>query len=197
MSSSASSSGTVATRYATALLETADQAKCLDKVEADIKDLSAMLISSDDLNKVIRSPLISREKQEAFVLEVAKKASFDTVTTNFLGVLAQNRRLSALSVILEAFDNLLSVRRGEVKAKIQTAHALTPEQTDALAKALSKSLGATVLLNVEEDKSLLGGMIVTVGSRMVDDSVRTKLQRLEQAMKSQSNQNIKQEKEVG
>ncbi len=197
MSSSASSFGTVATRYATALLETAEQAKCLDKVEADISDLSAMLSSSDDLNMAIRSPLITREKQKAFILSVAKKAQFDTITSNFLGLLAQNRRLSALKEMLAAFGHVLSVRRGELKARVQTACALTAEQTDMLAKALSKSLDATVILDIEENKELIGGMIVTVGSRMVDDSVRSKLQRLEQAMRSQSNQNIKQEKEVG
>ncbi len=175
-------SGLIARRYATALLEMAADAKVLDKVERDLHELAAMLAASSDLQSLVRNPLVSRTQQKRAVEALAKSAQFQLLTQNFLGVLAENRRLSALSAVIKAFRTEAAQRRGEVEAHVQTAYALTPAQTDALQKELSKALGSNVTLNVQVAKDLLGGMIVTVGSRMIDDSLKRKLERLKRTL---------------
>lgn len=175
-------SGLIATRYATALLEMAVDAKALDKVEKDLQELAAMLQASPDLQSLVRNPLIDRTQQQKAVAALASHAKFDILTTNFLGVLVSNRRLSALPAVMKSFRTEVARRRGEVEARVQTAYALTPAQTDALQKELTKALGSNVTLNVEVEKDLLGGMIVTVGSRMIDDSLKRKLERLKRTL---------------
>lgn len=163
--------------------------KAVEAVEKDMGALATMLAGSQDLRALIGNPLTGRKKQEAAVLAVAQKAGFNDLTVRFLGVLAQNGRLNALAGIIKAFGNELRKRRGEVQATVQTAFALTPAQTKALQEQLSKAMGTNVTLDVSVNKELLGGMTVTVGSRMIDDSVRSKLDRLQRAMTSGSNQN--------
>lgn len=177
-----SKSGLIAKRYAAALLDMAAEAKVLDKVEGDLHELAAMLKGSADLQSLVLNPLINRVQQKRAVAALAQSAKFHELTSNFLGVLADNRRLSALSAVIGAFHTEAAHRRGEVAARVQTAYALTPAQTDALQKELSKALGSNVTLNVEVAKDLLGGMIVTVGSRMVDDSLKRKLERLKRTL---------------
>ncbi len=172
----------MATRYAVALIDIAAQAKALENVEKDLLELQAMLGSSPDLQNLLESPLVSREKQRKALSALADKAQFHTLTKNFIGVLARNGRLYAAQIIINTFRNELRRRRGQVEARVQTAHALTPAQTRALQEQLSKSTGSAVALNVEVNRDLLGGMIVTVGSRMIDDSVKRKLERLQRAM---------------
>jgi F-type H+-transporting ATPase subunit delta len=188
---SSTAANVIANRYATALIETAEQAKTLDSVEKDIGALASMLGGSDDLKNLISSPVFSREEQQAALTALAKASGFDRLTQNFLGVLSQNRRLYALNAIIKAFQGELSRRRGEVKASVRTAFPLTPEQERALQDSLKKSLGFNVHLDLSVDRDLLGGMVVTVGSRMIDDSVKSKLERLKQVMQSQpqANQN--------
>lgn len=182
----------IADRYATALIETAEQAKALDSIEKDMNALAGMLNGSDDLRHLISTPVFSREAQQAALAALGEASGFDRLTQNFLGVLSQNRRLYALNAIIKAFQGELSRRRGEIKASVRTAFPLTPEQERTLQDSLKKSLGFNVHLDLSVDRDLLGGMIVTIGSRMIDDSVRSKLERLKQAMQSQSqaNQNI-------
>lgn len=175
-------SGLIATRYASALLEMAGNAKALDKVEKDLQELAAMLQASPDLQSLVRNPLINRAQQHRAVAALANNAKFDKLTTNFLGVLVNNRRLSTLPAVIKAYRTEAARRRGEVEARVQTAYALTPAQTEALQKELAKALGSNVTLNVEVAKDLLGGMIVTVGSRMVDDSLKRKLERLKRTL---------------
>lgn len=175
-------SGLIATRYATALLEMAVEARALESVERDMRDLSAMLQGSPELQALVRNPLIDRARQKRVVDALAQSAKFDRLTQNFLGVLAHNRRLSALGAVIKAFRTEAARRRGEVEARVQTAFALTPAQTDNLQKELTKALGSHVTLNVEVEKDLLGGMIVTVGSRMIDDSLKRKLERLKRTL---------------
>lgn len=143
-----------------------------------------MIAASADLASLIRNPLLNSTQQKAAILAISEKASFSTLTHNFLGVLAQNRRLSALEAVLRAFRQELDRRSGVVDARVQTAFALSDAQTKALQKNLSDAMGAHVTLNVEIDRDLLGGMIVTVGSRMIDDSVRRKLERLKRTLSS-------------
>lgn len=195
MAQSSSAAHQIASRYAAALIDTAQAAKALDSVEKDLSELSAMLEASVDLQKMVSSPAFAAEKQADAVTEIAKASSFHKLTTNFLQVLANNRRLPALKIILAAFREEVSKRRGEVKAKVRTAFPLTSEQEKELQAQLKKSLGSDVVLDLGVDKSLLGGMVVTVGSKQLDDSVKSKLNALKKALTS--NQNVQNLKEVG
>jgi F-type H+-transporting ATPase subunit delta len=196
VSSQISENNVVAVRYATALLDMAEEAKSIESVEKDLLELEKMILASEDLQSLLQNPLIGQEKQEKALSAIADKAKFNKLTKNFLGVLAQNRRLSAALGIVGAVRKELYKRRGEVEAKVQTAYALSASQTKTLQQELSKVMGSNVTLEVEVDKDLLGGMIVTVGSTMIDDSVRRKLEKLGRAMGASSNENI-QLKEVG
>ncbi|HIL28667.1 MAG TPA: F0F1 ATP synthase subunit delta [Micavibrio sp.] len=175
----------------------ADEAKSVEKIEKDMLALEAMLEGSEDLQRLIENPLMSSGAQQNGILAIATKAKFQKLTQNFLGVLVQNRRLGALPQVINVMKAELRTRRGEVEAKVVSAYALTPAQTNALQKDLSKAMGTNVTLSVEVDKELLGGMTVTVGSQMIDDSVRSKLDRLKRAMSSGSNQNQVKLEEVG
>lgn len=197
MAAGSSKNNLVARRYASALLDMADEAKSVEKIEKDMLALEAMLEGSEDLQRLIENPLMSSGAQQNGILAIATKAKFQKLTQNFLGVLAQNRRLNALPQVINAMKAEMRNRRGEVEAKVVSAFALTPAQTNALQKDLSKAMGTNVTLSVEVDKELLGGMAVTVGSQMIDDSVRSKLDRLKRAMSSGSNQNQVKLEEVG
>jgi F-type H+-transporting ATPase subunit delta len=127
---------------------------------------------------------------------LSEKAGFQKETKNFLMLLAHNRRLPLLESMVLAFQEEMAKRRGEVTAHVQTAFALSPEQTRQIQDTLASSLAQKIILNVSIVPSLIGGMIVTVGSQMIDDSVKRKLERLERAMKSNSNQNETLKKEA-
>jgi len=187
VSSQSSKSNPVANRYASAFVDMAGDAKLLDKIEQDMRDLFAMIEGSPDLQRVIFNPLASREQQLNVIVALADKAKFQKLTRSFLGVLAQNRRLPQVTAVITAIFAELSRRRGEIAAQVQTAHALSPAQTASLQAELAKAMGSHVTLNVEVNKDLIGGMVVTVGSRMIDDSVRTKLEKLKRAMNSNEN----------
>lgn len=197
MASGSSKNNLVARRYASALLDMAAEAKSIEKIEKDMLALEAMLEGSEDLQRLVDNPLMNRGTQSEGILAVARKAKFQNLTQNFLGVLAQNRRLGAVAQVIDAMKSDLRVRRGEIEAKVVSAYALTPAQTNALQKDMSKAMGTNVTLSVEIDEELLGGMTVTVGSQMIDDSVRSKLDRLKRAMSSGSNQNQVKLEEVG
>lgn len=162
----------------------------MDKVEKDLDELSAMVKDSADLAALIASPALGMKQQEAAMIALADKSKFQNMTKSFLGVLVRNRRLNALVAVIDALKSELSVRRGEVVAEVQTAQTLSAAQAKALQEALSKSIGRSVQLNARVEPSILGGMIVTVGSQMIDDSVARKLERLKGAMSTQANQNI-------
>jgi F-type H+-transporting ATPase subunit delta len=182
-------SGATALRYATALVDTAYDSKKNDAVEKDLHELSAMIDASTDLQNLIKSPLISRKEQQDAVVAIAQKAKFQGITANFLALLAQNRRLNMVGAIMKAAHKDMANRRGEVAAQVQSAFKLSPAQEKALQEALTKAVGKTVAVNVEVQEDLIGGMVVTVGSQMIDDSVKRKLERLKIAMKSNANNN--------
>lgn len=189
MSSMSQASSLVCQRYANALIQEAEKAKKLDKVEKDLKDLWAMIESSEDLVTVIRSPLLSQEILSNAIFALAKKAKLQDVTTNFLGVLIQNRRLNALEKIIVSFGEALAKKRGEMSVDVQVAQDLTAKQKKDLESALSKALGGDVAVNARVEPSILGGMIVTVGSQMIDNSVARKIERLKVSMGMQANEN--------
>lgn len=175
--------GLIAERYASALYELADEAKALDQVAADLKALRAMMASSADLIRLIRSPVLGRSDQAKAVSALAEKAGFSELTGRFLGTLAANRRLFVLSSVIDAFLAELARRRGETTADVTSAIALTPAQTQALEEALKSAVGSKVSVDLKVDKSLIGGLVVRVGSRMIDTSLATKLRRMRLAMK--------------
>lgn len=169
-------------RYAGTLLDLASKDKLVEKVEKDLSELQSMMKSSADLDSVLKSPVISKSQKRNAITTIATKAKFQKITSNFLAVLAENGRLDTLGGIILAFNQALSQRRGEIEAKIETAFALSPAQTKTLQTELGKALGSNVTINVSVNKDLLGGLIVTVGSRMIDNSVRRKLEKLQREM---------------
>ena len=180
--SSADASG-LAGRYAAALFELALDRDALDAVAWDLGDFQQMLGESADLRRLIRSPVLSRESQGQAVEALAERAGFRPLTHQFLGLLAHKRRLFVLPEIIAAYRAMLARHRGEVSAELVSAVALSEAQQKTVQQQLSAALGQTVTLATAVDPSLLGGLIVRVGSRMIDASIRLKLQRLELAMK--------------
>jgi len=174
----------LAERYAAALFDLADERRMLDEVASDLRQLRAMLQASSDLMRLIRSPVLSRAQQGAAMGVVAERAELSPLVRDFLAVVARNRRLFAVPAMIEAFLAKLAARRGEVNAQVTAAQPLTEAQLAALNEQLRRSIGSRVSVEVQVDPGLIGGMIVKVGSRMVDGSVRSKLQRLQLAMKS-------------
>lgn len=170
-------------RYATALFELAEESKALDAVAGDLQRIKALLNESADMRRLVRSPVISREDQGNAILAVLDKLGVSPLARKFIGLVAANRRLFAIDVMIDAFLSELARRRGEMTASVRSAHALTPAQTNALTDHLRKTFGQRVTVDVSVDPSLLGGMIVRVGSRMVDSSLKTKLDRMQLAMK--------------
>ena len=189
MTSSAHASYALTSRYATALIELAQDSGKTDAVERDLTALENMIGQSRELAFLVRFPLINRTSQLNAITALAQKAGFDKITQNFLGVLIQNRRLNAILNIISTVRTELSKRRGEITVKVETAQDLTPAQLKALQEALAKGVGAKISIQAKVEPSIMGGMIVTVGSQMIDDSVRHKLERLKAAMAKQANEN--------
>jgi len=170
-------------RYADALLELAAETGAVESVEADVKRLRDVLAESVDLQRFIASPAFSRAEHVQGVEAVLEKAEIGETVRKFVFLIASNRRLFALSAILETVLAKLAESRGEVTASVTSAKELTAKQQDALTKALKKATGRDVALDLAVDPKVLGGLVVQIGSRMVDSSLRSQLQRLQLAMK--------------
>jgi F-type H+-transporting ATPase subunit delta len=173
----------LAGRYALALFELARDQDALDVVAGDLGNLRTLLGESADLRRLVDSPVLSREEQGRAITALAERVGFAPLTKQFLGLLAHKRRLFALPGIIAAYQAMLGEHKGEVSAEVSSAVALSEEQLAAVKEQLSKAVGRTVTLATAVDPSLLGGLVVRVGSRMLDASLRTKLQRLETAMR--------------
>jgi F-type H+-transporting ATPase subunit delta len=173
----------MALRYAKALLELAEDKHAIDAVAGDLAALGHMIADSSDLQNLITSPLMERADQARAITAVGKAASFGELTQRFLGLVAANRRLFALPGIIKAFHKMLADKRGEVAAEVTAAHPLTDAQKAAVSEAIKRVVGGKVSIDMKIDPGLLGGLIVRVGSRMIDGSVKTKLQKLQLAMK--------------
>lgn len=170
-------------RYAAALFELAEQARTIDAVEASLAKVRAALDQSDDFKALTTSPVVAREAAGKAVLGTADELGVDPVTRNFLGVLAQNRRLGELPAIIRAFRHLAARHRGEVTADVTSAHALTDDQVVELKQQLRQRVGREVSVDLSVDPALLGGLVVRIGSQMIDSSIRTRLNALASAMK--------------
>src|SRR5215510_5594128 len=173
----------MAGRYAAALFELAKEQKQLDQVERDVRTFQSLLEGSADLARLVRSPVISAEAQARALAAVLAKAGISGFTGNFLKLIVRNRRLFAVGDMLKAFQGLLARERGEISADVASAHALSGEQMQVLADSLKASIGRNVQIRTRVDPNLLGGLIVKVGSKMIDSSLRTKLNNLKVAMK--------------
>ena len=173
----------VSGRYATALFELARDEKSIDAVKADLEKFEAMLEDSADLNRLVRSPVFSAEIQSRALAAVLDKASITGTSAKFLKVLTANRRLFAVTDVIRAFRALVAKFRGEATAEVTVAENLNDKNLDALKTALKSVTGKDVALNVKVDPSIIGGLVVKLGSRMVDSSLRTKLNSIKNAMK--------------
>lgn len=170
-------------RYATALFELARDSKTIDSVEASLTNVRAALDQSDEFARLVASPLVSRQDAARAVAASASAMGIDDTTRNFLGVLAENRRLSQLPAIIRAFRALAANHRGETTAEVTSAHPLSAAQVDALKQQLRTRIGRDVAVDLSVDPTLLGGLVVKIGSQMIDSSIRTRLNTLAHAMK--------------
>lgn len=173
-------------RYATALFELAREEKREAEVERSLATLKAALADSAELRTLISSPLLEREQAARGMEAVAGKLGVDSLTMKFLGVLSKNRRLSALPEIVRAYQKLAAAARGEITAEVVSAHPLTGAQADALKQQLRARYRQDVALDQHVDPEILGGLIVKVGSRLIDSSLKTKLDNIGRAMKGLS-----------
>lgn len=173
----------IAGRYATALFDLANEQKALDDVKGDLATIQGLLDESSDLESVVRSPVLSRDEQGKAMAAVLDAAGVGQTVKNFIGVVAHNRRLFALRGMIRAYNELLAHHRGEIAAEVTSAQPLTDEQRDKLAAQLKQAMGRDVNIETSVDEGLIGGMIVRVGSRMVDFSLATKLASLRLSMK--------------
>ena len=183
MSEPASISSGIAARYATALFELAREAKTLGALEADADALTAALAASADFRTLIASPVISRDDQAASMAAIAKKMGLSDLTANTLQVLAAKRRLFVLPYMLTNLAARIAAEKGEVTAEVASATALSAAQVKSLAATLKARVGKDVKLKTTVDESLIGGLVVKLGSTMIDTSIKAKLAALQNAMK--------------
>ena len=184
MELSAGIRASLAGRYASALFDLASEAGTVTAVESDLDSLDSALGESAELRALIKNPEVSREALGRVMAGIGEALGLSQLTRNFLGVLAQNRRVSHLPGVIRAFATIAAAQRGEVQAEVASAHALTDEQIATLETKLRAREGRTVKLKSRVDPSLLGGLVVTIGSQRIDSSIRTRLNSLSQAMKS-------------
>lgn len=183
MDISAGIQASLAGRYASALFDLAAEDGTVTSVESDLDKLHAALSESDELANLITNPQVSRSQAGGAIESVAAKLGTSQLTQKFLGVLAENRRLGALPGMIEAFRTIAAAQRGEVTAQVTSAHPLSDTQLSTLKDKLTAREGRTVKLTSSVDPDLLGGLVVTIGSKRIDGSIKTRLNSLAQQMK--------------
>ena len=183
MSGNSASTTGIAGRYATAIFELAEEGGSLDQVEGWLGQLKEALGASDDLAALIRSPIVSREEQGAAMAAICDKMGIGAPVSGMIGLMAAKRRLFTLPDVINVFNQLLSDKRGVVAAEVTAASELSAAQKKALEDTIKKFAGADIALDVTVDESLIGGLVVKVGSKMIDTSIKSKLANLQTAMK--------------
>ncbi len=173
----------VSGRYASALFDLAREQNVVPATVAALNAFQALVESSPDLKRLMTSPVFKADDQLEALNAILDKGKLNGIAANFLRVLCQNRRLAALPASIAAFNALVAEEKGEVTAEVTSAEKLSPAQLTELKAALKASIGSDVQLKTSVDSSILGGLIVKVGSRMMDNSLRTKLNSLKVAMK--------------
>jgi len=180
---STTAEGGLAGRYALALFELAQEAKAVDAVSGDLSGLARALQTSPDLARLVKSPVFSAEDQAKALKAVLEKMGANALTTKFVLLLAKKRRLATLAGAIKSFESQVAKSRGETEAEVTSARVLANGEIDELKSVLKSRLGKEPRLHTKVDPSLLGGLVVKVGSRLFDSSIRSKLQRLQLAMK--------------
>jgi len=183
VSETASISTGIAQRYASAVYEIAKEGKAVKAIETDLDALSGALSESDDFRNLINSPIYTREEQGTAISALAKKMKLSSTMANTLSLMASKRRLFVLPALVKSLRETIAEEKGEVTAEVVSAKALTKAQSDKLAKSLKERTGKTVTLQTTVDESLIGGLVVKVGSKMIDTSIRSKLNSLQNVMK--------------
>jgi F-type H+-transporting ATPase subunit delta len=173
----------MAGRYATALFELAAESNAIDAVQADLKAFNALLNDSPDLTRLVRSPAFSAEEQARALGAVLGKAGVTGLAANFLKVIATNRRLFAVRDMIRGFNALVAKHKGEVTAQVTVAEPLSDARLTEIKDALKAVTSKDVQVDVTVDPAIIGGLVVKLGSRMVDSSLRTKLNAIKFAMK--------------
>lgn len=184
MDISAGIQASLAGRYASALFDLASESGTVTGVESDLDTLAKALSESPEFSALTTSPKVGRGDAKTTIAALAKAMKLSSLTANFLGVLAQNRRLAQLPNVIRAFRTIAAAQRGEVTAEVASAHALTDSQIETLRQKLTAREGRTVKLTTRTDPDLLGGLVVTLGSKRIDASIRTRLNTLALAMKA-------------
>ena len=183
MSAQGSFSHGIAGRYATALFEIAKESNALDAVEKDLTALGDAIDTSDDLKALITSPVYTREEQAGAMSAIASKMGMSATVANTIGLMASKRRLFALPSMISSVQALIADERGELTADVTAAKPLTDTQTDKLAATLKDRFGKDMKINVTVDESIIGGLIVKVGSKMIDSSIASRLAALNKTMR--------------
>ena len=183
MSEQASTSKGIAKRYATALFDLADEMDDISTLEKNVNTFKQAIGQSADLNHLISSPIYSRDQQQSAILAIAKKLSLSSVMTNTLALMAEKRRLFVVPTFLSVIEDLIAESKNELTAEVISAKELTKGQLDKLAKTLKSNFSKDIKINASVDESLIGGMIVKVGSRMIDTTIQAKLNSLQNVMK--------------
>jgi F-type H+-transporting ATPase subunit delta len=173
----------IASRYATAIFEIARETGAVKALESDVDALAAAMADSADLRNLITSPIYTRDEQTAAIGALGKKMGLTVTVQNALALMAGNRRLFVLPQLLSVLREMIAADKGEVTAEVTSAKALTKTQTDKLARVLSGQVGKDVKIVASVDESLIGGLVVKVGSKMIDTSIKAKLAALQNTMK--------------
>ena len=173
----------MAGRYATALFELARDANAIDPVKADLERFDALVAESADLERLVRSPVFSADEQLHALSAVLDRASIDSLAAQFLKLVTSNRRLFAVRDMVRGYRELVAVHKGETTAEVTVAEQLNDDHVAALRGALKAVSGKDVDLNITVDPAIIGGLVIKLGSRMVDSSLRTKLNSIKHAMK--------------
>lgn len=183
VSEPASISSGIAERYATAVFDIAKDADALVDLETNLDDLAEALDTSAELRDLLVSPVIGREDQQNAIAAVADKMGLSDTLRNVLALMAQNRRLFVVPYMIAQLRIMIADAKGEITAEVLSAKALTKKQTSALSDALKAQVGKDVKISAAVDESLIGGLVVKIGSKMIDTSIRAKLNSLQNAMK--------------
>lgn len=183
VSETASISSGIAARYATAVYELAKEAGAIDGLEGDLNALNTAVADSAEFRDLINSPVYTREEQGAAMAQIAGKMGLTGTMANTLALMAEKRRLFVLPQLIDALRARIAEDKGEVTAEVTSAKALTKAQSEKLAKSLKATIGKSVTIDATVDESLIGGLVIKVGSKMIDTSIRSKLGSLQNAMK--------------
>ena len=183
MSEQASTSKGIAKRYATALFDLADEMDTISIVEENVNTLKQSINESTDLNSLISSPIYTRDEQKDAIMAIATKMGLSGVMINTLSLMAEKRRLFVVPTFLLVLIDLISASKNEITAEVVSAKSLSKGQVEKLAKSLKNNFGKDVKINATVDSTLIGGMVVKVGSRMIDTTIQAKLKSLQNTMK--------------